>query len=316
MKFDIIGSGAIGLLFATKLTQAKFDVTIWCKTRQIAEKMNNRGFSFIAKEGRLEHKQVINSYSFDQLNLLAPSEQDDIVYGLVTVKQVHFDQEFLNHLRLLVIKREYTALVLLQNGIGHVEQLAQIIDIPIITAVTSEASKRHTRYKVEHTGVGHTFFGDELGRDMGNKHQENIEKALQIAGFNISVSKNIKEYVYRKLIINCVINPLTAIFNCTNGELPLHNQRLVLMKALYSETIAIVKLDRNINIAMPFEDIISVCQATANNTSSMRADILSGMKTEISSINGAIVKMAKKYNVHAPLNESMVHLIEALHPNG
>ena len=87
------------------------------------------------------------------------------------------------------------------------------------------------------------------------------------------------------------------------------------MEQLFIESKQILMAEEPKLANATFEDILQLCHATANNTSSMRADVLSGAVTEIAYINGAITALANKHQRNAPLNQSMVHMIEALHPD-
>jgi len=59
-------------------------------------------------------------------------------------------------------------------------------------------------------------------------------------------------------------------------------------------------------------EAVRVCKATAKNQNSMLQDVLRGKRTEIDSINGAIVEAAKRKGIDAPLNEMLVKLIKEL----
>ena len=61
-----------------------------------------------------------------------------------------------------------------------------------------------------------------------------------------------------------------------------------------------------------WEGVLSVCERTSLNVSSMLADIRAGRKTEIASINGEIVRLAAAMGMQAPINESVLRLVEEL----
>jgi len=330
MQFEIIGTGAIGLLFAAKLKVAGYAVRLWATSTERSILFCERGITYYSPAGEVQSVTGLTSLALSQHveNELAITdsspyiqaregvEDSSLKYILLAVKQSHLDEALLLDISKLVTSRSsYSAVIAIQNGCGHIDRLAQHINIPIITAVTSEASKRIETAAISHTGQGETWIGDELGRDNGSVQQKNIENALQKAGFKVFMSKNIKERVYRKLISNAVVNPLTALFDVTNGDLPNTKSRLKLMESLFLESKRILMAEEPALASSSFNDILSLCRATASNTSSMRADLLAGVKTEIAYINGAIVAIAARHQMSAPLNESIVHMIEALHPD-
>ena len=53
-------------------------------------------------------------------------------------------------------------------------------------------------------------------------------------------------------------------------------------------------------------EVNRVLRATAQNTSSMLADVMRGVPTEVDVLNGTIVQLAKKVGTSAPLNRGIM----------
>jgi 2-dehydropantoate 2-reductase len=70
------------------------------------------------------------------------------------------------------------------------------------------------------------------------------------------------------------------------------------------------------NIDLLGRDVIektkNVARLTSENRSSMLQDIERGKRTEIDSINGAIVEVGKKHGVKTPINSSLVALVKGI----
>ncbi|MCR8655989.1 ketopantoate reductase family protein [Paenibacillus endoradicis] len=315
MRFEIIGNGAIGTLYGAKLIQAGYAVHFWTRSIEQAEFLRTEGITLVDRAGksRTETQGTYRSLKEFALHPLDFSSTDEI-YILLTVKQTQLDNELLAQIKLLLQQYENCTLVAFQNGIGHIERLAELSNKPIITAVISEAALKVQSNEVHHTGAGLTNLGDQLGRDSDKIHQKILEEVLFQAGFKTLVSKNIREAIYRKLIANAVINPLTALFGVKNGKLSSDSTRLQLMKQLFEETRTILAFDELEISNVSFDQVLHICEATSSNTSSMLSDVLAHRVTEILAINGAIVKIASKHGYEAGLNMAIVQLILALHP--
>jgi 2-dehydropantoate 2-reductase len=58
--------------------------------------------------------------------------------------------------------------------------------------------------------------------------------------------------------------------------------------------------------------VYSVASKTSMNTSSMLQDVLKGKMTEIDSINGQVIRLAKKHKIPAPVNETLCELVKSV----
>ncbi|KAI9645740.1 2-dehydropantoate 2-reductase (Ketopantoate reductase) (KPA reductase) (KPR) [Ciborinia camelliae] len=132
----------------------------------------------------------------------------------------------------------------------------------------------------------------------------------------------------QKLAVNAVINPLTALNGCLNGEIvepspcmsgDMGNlfEGLVfeISQVLCSlpELQSIPSLKERFSTESLRKIILDVALATAQNRSSMLQDVSTGKETEIRSINGYIVKRAQELGIECPVNRKMVaDILEAV----
>lgn len=331
MRFEIVGSGSMGLLYGAKLANKSYQVHCWCRSKEQAFHLNEDGITLqelnethsrkvnvtAASFAEIEEKDMLqgSSSQLHDVQTYELSGELEPVFIILAVKQAQLDKILLQRLAVLCNRFTRVCIVALQNGVGHIEQIrAAVPHIPLITMISSEGAKRIGLTEVKHTGHGLTSIGDEKNNAEHVQLQKMLHKAFEKAGFSIAMSKNIKEQIYQKLLTNVIINPLTAIFHVSNGQLPEDPIRLQLMKKLFEETCSILVLENDSQSQYQFDHIIQVCHNTAANYSSMLQDILNHRTTEIQAINGAIVSLAHKYGRRAPINESLVQLIEALQP--
>lgn len=327
MRIDVVGGGALGLLFGAMLAEAGVDITIWTRSQEQAVLLAERGIRLLELGGEAEKIIPVKSSWIGHASSAARpdlSNSDKIIdrWVWLTVKQTDINDELLARLHALTsgTEAERTAVVCLQNGIGHLERLERALSqAPLYAAVTTEGAKRLDSRTVEHTGKGQLWLGDWNASNHNSYEylgpsQEMLVNMLQSAGFSSFLSKDLKNRIFNKLLINAVINPLTAIFNVTNGELSKDPLREKLMRALYSETEKILVTS---GMNMPkdgWQLIIDVCEQTSRNISSMLSDVRAGRITEIDAINGGVATLAEKRGMQAPLNRAIAELVQALHP--
>ncbi|KAI9135851.1 ketopantoate reductase PanE/ApbA C terminal-domain-containing protein [Paraphysoderma sedebokerense] len=138
----------------------------------------------------------------------------------------------------------------------------------------------------------------------------------------------------QKLHINSIINPLTALLSIQNGQLLHSNSIQKTIDMLIEENYQLFKkldlesdlgdrnraFDKNVSELgtekLNFtkeelrERVYQVMNQTANNWSSMYTDFSKNQETEIEYINGAIIKLGKKYGVDVKVNEVLYGLIK------
>ena len=205
-----------------------------------------------------------------------------------------------------------TIILTLQNGIGNVESIRDAYpQNPIVAGTTAQGATLLGSGHIRHAGMGETIIG---GIDANSTfHAKLIKDLFMSAYIPTGMTEDVNGVLWGKLLINCAINPLTAIMRVPNGQLPKIPDLCEVMSRVVEEGAAIA---RSAGITLPYSDpvakVMEVCAATAGNRSSMLQDIEAGKKTEINYLNGALVRYGKETGVAAPVNSFLTHLVQAL----
>ncbi|WP_237100279.1 ketopantoate reductase family protein [Paenibacillus azoreducens] len=319
MIIDVIGGGSLGLLYGGKLAASGADVRIWCRSAKQAGEIKSKGIFIRNTFGAMEAQAKPGTFKVGILDEFAEAwRQNPGQWIFLMTKQKDVENACLMSVGRLAMDKlmpgNIPGMVCFQNGYGHMERLEKMLPgWPLYAAVTTEGAKRVAQNEVAHAGAGTTWFG--IGRPSGGTegpHPEKLEKMLQLAGFSAVLSNDIDSRIYRKLLINSVINPLTALWNIRNGELLASEQRMRVMRTLLNEALAVYDA-----CGIPWEEdiwdqILEVCHSTAGNISSMLNDVQSGIPTEVDWINGSIVDLAEKSGIRAAAHELITGLIKGL----
>lgn len=203
-------------------------------------------------------------------------------------------------------------IVLLQNGLGVAEELKQQRpDLHCYHAVTTEGAYRPAPFQLVHAGRGHTQLG-------GGPEAEQLAASLSFGALTVAHHHDIQRALWRKLAINCAINPLTALYRCRNGEL-LDNP--LALEQLHTVVDEILQLGQSLaqTGALPAdifdglrEEVLKVVHATALNRSSMYQDIAAGRASEIDYITGYLCRVGAQCGLDLPLNRQLLADIQAL----
>jgi 2-dehydropantoate 2-reductase len=298
MKFLIVGPGAMGCLFAARLSKAGYHVTLLDYIEERAKQINEQGLLVEGVTG--EYTVKVPTVTGD-----LPSSPDMV---LICVKSYKTRQASENIKAWLPAK---AVVVTLQNGLGNVEILEHVFGKKrILGGVTSEGATLLGPGKIKHAGRGETIIGPA---GDPNGPAENLVSAFKQADFKAESVDNVTDLIWGKLIVNVGINALTAITRLKNGRLPeLPGTRLVLKEAV-KEAVAVAAAK---NIQIPYPDplgrVMQVCEATAGNVASMLQDVLKEKETEVDAINGAIVREGEALGIATPVNLTLTSLVHAI----
>lgn len=311
MTIEIIGSGAMGMLFGARLALSGSKVRMWTRTPAQASLLNKEGVIYT---DLLSNTRVIPITCISGSS--TRSTDGTAEWILLGVKQTAIDDSIFSLLN--DIATPHTPVICIQNGIGHMEKLRSMLPgIPFIAAVSTEGALRTGQNSVRYTGKGSLLI--EERSDNWNRSSQlfdarnEVISSLQSANIDAQFSDDMDAIVLRKLLVNSVINPLSAIYGFKNGRLPVHPLSHQLMKALFAETRGILEASYGRTLGENlWEFVLKVCDKTANNKSSMLSDVRAQRKTEVKWINGGVIELANRINFQAPLNNAMVALVESL----
>ncbi|WP_144213200.1 ketopantoate reductase family protein [Shewanella donghaensis] len=298
----ILGAGAIGLLIYTQL--AKFRAPLLL-TRNTIE--SNRYITVETLSGEIKQQACLEA----NIEQLEQADLANIELVIICVKSYQIADALSS---LLPIIPKACHILLIHNGMGpHLEAQAMLkpydkLNLGISLGTTSQASLKLSQRHIRHTGKGKSVIGHLTGSAMPVAVMSQLMSSIP----DISIKDDILTALWQKLIVNCAINPLTAINQCPNGELAqqIYQQQI---HAIAQECITVAKADGvNLDLADSLSVIADVIHQTAANSSSMKQDIQLGRKTEIKQINGYVVARAKCHQLAVPVNEHMLCNINAL----
>lgn len=307
MRIVIVGPGALGCLLASRLAAinnrdgAVFDLALLDHNPERATLLNSQGILLVANgEYRFQIPVVTDPATLVPTDIL-----------LFCVKSPALRQCLQSCQGLITAQ---TLAVFLQNGIDQLDVAAEagFPGAPAF-AVSSEGATLLAPGHIVHAGRGITRLGFLVPPALRQQLLlTELFQLLQKAELNVAYSSDIRSRLWDKLLINAGINPLTALYNRTNGQLLTSCSARGRLKKIIEEAEQVARAD-GINISPnPVQAATTVCQKTARNISSMLQDRRNKRPTEIEAINGAIVRAGKRLGIPAPLNEEITAQIREM----
>ncbi|KAL2866033.1 ketopantoate reductase family protein [Aspergillus lucknowensis] len=238
-----------------------------------------------------------------------------------------------------------STVLFLQNGMGTIDEVNEKV-FPnrhrrphYAVGIFSHGLRRlQGPFRISHNGVGTTILGPILPQisrsrasDGGGDKEPDwplstkyLLRTLTLTPPLVAVAEppsSVLMHQLEKLAMNSIINPLTALLDCRNGEL-LHNMSATrLMRLLLFEISSVIcslpELQSIPGIESRFapERLLGMAtqlaDKTARNLSSMLQDVRSHQTTEIEYLNGYIVRRGEDLGIKCVVNYTIKHLVLA-----
>jgi len=297
--WHILGAGSLGTLWATRLARADVPVRLILRdAARLASYQAAKGLTLV--EQGMEHTYPVIGET--------PDSPEPIHRLLVACKAYDAQSAVAQLQHRLAPDAE---LILLQNGLGSQDAVAaQLPQARCIFASSTEGAFRDGDWRVVFAGHGYTWLGD-----ASHPTPPLWLDDLQAAGIPHDWSTDIVTRLWRKLALNCAINPLTVLYQCRNGELQAHHCEVATLCAELSELLEYCGQPA---AAQDLQyEVERVIQATAANYSSMYQDVTAGRRTEISYLLGYACQAASRHQLNLPhLQQLQIRLVEQLQARG
>lgn len=204
-----------------------------------------------------------------------------------------------------------TVVLTLQNGLGNVEALCKSVpETAVMCGVAYSGSTFLEPGRVREAGRGKTIIGELNGSDSPRARR--LCECFTAAGLPASVSLNVEGLLWTKLMANVGINALAALTGLKNGELLEQPGIVSIMAAAVAEAVAIAGAKGiRLEVDAPQDYCRGVAFNTAANYCSMVQDAQNRRRTEVESINGAIVRHGKEHGIPTPVNAMLTELVLA-----
>jgi len=290
MEIIVLGAGAIGSLYGAKLA-ATNDVTLVGRTEHVAA-INANGLRVEGLESEIVHVRALTALEKIGPNalVLVTTKVPDIAAALEPIAR---------------LVREDTTIVSLQNGLDSeiIARRALGNRGVVLRAITQFGAIFEAAGVIQFMARGYTLLEQ-------HERSDRIAAVLTAAGLDCRVSPDIARDVWHKLLINCVVNPITAILGCEVRGVA--NPQLDPLKELVIAQCIAVGASQGVVLAGNFQEEISDFFRPSHNIASMLQDLRRGHTTEIDYLNGAVAAFGARQGVDCPVNTALTAIIKAM----
>ncbi len=296
--FAVLGVGAIGGYCAVRLAQAGFPVH--CLLRSDFSFVKEHGMTIVSSEGSIHVK--VNIY--EKISTMSPC---DVILIALKTTQNHLLKEML-----LPIMHSETVIVMLQNGIGMEQQLAEYIDPQkIIGGICNLKVSKESPGTIRH--LGHNFI--QLAQYYPDETMQGIPQIIEDlcqnfrqAGIQCTAREHLPTLRWEKLASNIPLSGLSTVLNASIQDLVTNTASFTLLCALTQEVISAAE---QCGAPLPpdfFQFRLKILKSfigMEKSYPSMKEDFDAKRSMELNAIYENAINITKAHHYRIPLTEML-----------
>jgi len=137
-----------------------------------------------------------------------------------------------------------------------------------------------------------------------------VTEVLTKAGLDCTSDSTVWAAIWEKVAFNAALNSICAVSGCTVDELGKVPDGSRLANDVVTEVLSVaLRLGIDVDPAKCRGNVASAIAQHKGHKPSMLQDVLAGRRTEVESINGAVVALAGPLNIALPVTETLLALV-------
>jgi len=300
MKIAIVGTGAMGSVYAALLASAGHEVWAIDRWLEHIDAIRARGL-------RLEGASGDRTVKLNATTDTREAGACDLV--ILATKAMHVAQAAESVKALLGPK---TPVLSIQNGLGGPDAAAKILgrERVMVGVVGGFGASMRGAGHAHHNGWELVRLGEFDG--PVTQRLKEVEALWSGAGFRVKVFDDIDQLVWEKLICNCAYSGPCGISERTTGEVMDDPDLSAVSAACASEAFMVAQAK---GVKLGFSDPVAYVRDFGSKIPHARPsvllDLMAGRKSEIDVINGSIPRVGREVGAAAPVNTAITALVRA-----
>ncbi|WP_426357463.1 ketopantoate reductase family protein [Pseudocolwellia sp. HL-MZ19] len=308
MNFLIIGAGGIGCFYGAKLQIAGHHVTFLSRGEHLYA-MQQSGLEVEHKESYFS--DPVEALDIDALIKNKVCDHYDLIMLTTKGGATASILEQLDHW----LSNSETPFLSLQNGVDNEPLISKAIGEERTLGGLAVRIGGHIIEpgKVHATGAAQLIIGAWPNvENCSIEKNNNIEKLIEVfvsAEISTQLSLNIKQELWRKLLINNGVNPLSAITGLNTGELTSHKTLTLRVYEMMEEVASVAKADDVVLSKQDIDEMYELICTFDPIKTSMLIDKEKGRPLELDSICGAVLRRSEKLGIQTPITQLVNDLL-------
>ena len=306
MNILILGAGGVGGYFGARLLQAGHSVAFVARGAHL-EALQMQGLH--VKHPNFEFAEKIKAFDLSSLADMDAASFDLII---LTTKSTATREIAIHLAQWLRNQMKPPYILSLQNGVENEAILCDYFAEEYVMGGLTRKIGAHvvTPAHIEAVGSAETILGMMHVSMDNERFLEELALAFKHAGIPTQTTHDIKQELWKKLIINNGVNALCALLRVKTGVLFDTSSLSAVVYGLMQET---AHAARSLHVKILQEDVDAMFELIKHFDSikpSMLVDLEQGRALEIEEICGVVIRALHQIGVDAPYTKTIKALLE------
>lgn len=293
-KICVVGLGGVGGFIGGVLAKTYPHVAFFARGSR-KESIQNNGL--IIKSDFLGEFQVKPEKISDEAEVLGIMD-----YVFVCVKNYSLEQVCS---QIAPMIGETTVIVPIMNGIDPAQRTRNYIGMgTVLEALIYIASGSEEDYTIVQKGnYALVHIGKKNSSEEEKKSITKVSEILNGANVQCIIDEDIEAVIWKKYILNCAFNIITAYYHATTGELKKDPKKVEEFKSLLSEA-SLVGRKIGVHLSDKVEEdhlYHFLYRQDDAATSSLRRDMDLGKANELETFSGYLLTLGEQHGIELPV---------------
>jgi 2-dehydropantoate 2-reductase len=299
LKIAVVGTGAMGSVYAALLSRAGHEVWAIDTWREHTDAIAESGLTVSGASGQF----VVDGLRVGR----TPEDAGPCDVWVIATKAPAVEEVAVTVAPLL---ERNSVVMAFQNGLGSAERVARHLPAEHILIGIAEGfgAKIPQPGHVQHEGMRLIRIGEMHGGLTDRVLH--LEQIWREAGFNVRAFADVSLMIWEKFLCNVTLSAPCAAFDVTVGELMANSEAWAVALGC---TMEAYRVGAAKGIEFSFDDprayVTEFAAGIPNTSPSMRLDHLARRPSEIDVINGQVVELSRQLGLEAPFNETLCAIL-------
>lgn len=291
VKIVVLGAGAVGSVYGFKLS-ARHDVTL----------VGTKTYVRAVQQHGLRVEGALTSATFP---IKAATHLDTIEPGTLIILTTKVNNTVAAVTPIVGLLDPSVTILCVQNGLYSERLVRDLVGDRAVTirAITQFGAVLRGPGVIEYTVAGYTLVEQ-------HERAAAVAAVLTESGLDGRITPDMKRAMWRKVVFNCVINPITAMTGSLVSGITAPGLAPV-KRLVIDECLAVAAAD-GVIFEKDFMSLIDEVFSTSTTVASTLQDLQKGRTTEIDHLNGAVAALGAEYGIACPVNLALTTIIKQL----